>query len=331
MAERLDGCQVVTVLPDGFNEAPPSLGIQWSRFSTISSKLATFADMQSAEATFEGFVQGHPGYPGGVPQRPTGFGIEFGKVDANGTEWWLSEAEGLTTSPEWEQVTAIPGLSDGVWLLDVKARNRQIMLRGALLGKDISSTTRSASEASSVLSNRPRTGWLRWEAADGTIRRLPIAMAAPVKLLARSERWMEVEVSVAGINIGTPGQGVFFEAESWVPLKPQNGTSTFYNVEGTVPSPPVITFTGPVSAGAIVQLGGYSILLDDDVPAGSRLQVVSGNYRVKLIAADNSETQGRDMVSFGENRWPIMAVGAVPVLADWDGSGFITVEVMGLW
>jgi len=287
--------------------------------------------MLTAESTYAGYVVGHPGYPGGVPQRPAGFGLTFGEKDLHETEFWLTEANGLAGSAEWEQRTADPSIADGAWLLDVRGKARSITLTGTLVGANKAAVARSVSEAGSVFSVAPRSGWLRWESSDGTNRRIPVALTGQVKTDFKGDRWVTMEFQFRGINTGTPGQGVFMEAESWSTSRPDNSSPGFVELEGVVPSPPKITFTGPMDAGASIQISDYEVTLTQDISEGERLTVDTVNYRVTLFDSANESSHARPMVTFKDGRWPVCPVGAVPLLANWQGSGFITLEVLGLW
>jgi len=329
--ERLPGCEEVSVLPEGFRQPAPPAGIAMPNYSALQNGYPDYDafanDISDPFDNYGDMMRGHPGHEGGLPVRPGGNGIVFGVRDYFGTEWWLTDAEGLTDSPEWEQRSVQPALGDGSWLLDVRASAREVVLKGTLVGTGRAEVVRSLSEGVSALASPPRTGWLQWDPADGTRRRMPVALTGRIKTAWKSARWCEFEVEMLGINIGTPGAGVFMESAGTERIDIRDAvTNTILTLGGAVPSPPTFTFSGPVDPGTVVQLSSHSVEVAQAVARGSTLVVNTLTRRVLLDGAP-----ARSMVRFGGGVWPLMPVGAVPVAASKVGAGSILVEVTRPW
>ena len=315
--DRLSGCQRVYILPDGFNPAPPVGGIKYPDFASVLQQLPTFQAMLGAEQTFEDYMFGHPGFPGGAPAIPGGYPIPFGYKDTNGTEWWLSEAEGLTESADWDQSVATPAVTDGAWLLGVRARARKITLKGVAVAPGRHEALRSVAEVSSALAHSPRTGWLYWIDNYDVERRIPVALSAQTKTKWKSEYHLDVLVECTGLNFGTAGRGTFLEGKpDWYNL-PKTYDETLV-VNGTVATPPRIEIRGPVvDTDFQLDIDDYTVRLTAPVPLGKTLIIDSVSHAVELDGEP-----ARHMVKFSEERWPMLHTGAVHVVCNWTAGSY---------
>jgi hypothetical protein len=315
--ERLSGCQRVFILPHGFKARTPTTGIKWPTFGSLLT-LPDFEAMMHAETTFEGFLQGHVGHPGGIPSLPGGHAAMFGVKDFHDTEWWLSEAEGLTGSAVWEQHVAESATTDGAWLLSAKGKGRTIRLKGTGVATSKANALLSLAEAASALSIQPRTGWCYWVDDDEIMRKIPVTMSSAMKVVWKSEVIFDIEIEAKGVNLGSAGAGVFMEGGTlWHDLDPVHDVNI--TAGGTIASPSKIEVYGPVPAlGFRVAVDAFVVELAEDVPTHQTLLIDTATHSVTLTdTVAGTVTPARQMVRFFENRWPMMAPGSVHVQANW--------------
>ena len=315
--QRLSGCQRVLLLPDGFSPIPPVGGIRWPDFDSLLV-MPTFQAMLDTEPTFGDYMYGHPGHPGGAPTMPAGHPITFGYSDTHGTEWWLSEAEGLTESADWDQAVATPAVSDGAWLLGVRAKARKIVLKGWAVAADRKTALESVAEVSSALAHSPRTGWLYWIDDYDYSRRIPITLSAQTKTRWKSDHHLEVLVECTGLNFGTAGRGTFLEGDpTWYELpKTYDVTSV---VGGMVATPPRIEIHGAVNGpDFVLDMDEYTVRLTAPVPVGKVLVIDSVTHSVTLDGEP-----ARHMVTFAEQRWPMLHTGAVRIVCSWTAGSYV--------
>jgi len=332
---RLSGSARVRVIPHGFQEEPPQSGMTYRDFDDVAAAFTDFADVVTNVAQYDDLMFGHPGFAGGLPRRPMGVGCTFGDTDANGVEWWLTNAEGLDGSTEWEQQTVNPAWGDGTWLLDVRGRQREINIEGTLVGHSREALDTAKRMAAATLASWPRTGWVWYEPLGfDEVRRLPVAMSGPVKVRHESSAMAKVQLTVRGVDIGTPGKGAHLEGAPQRHEFTSLANATI-GVGGLVPTEPVLLFYGPMDTGATVTLGDYVITLNRAILPAHILVVNCATRQVldrEGPAGNTRETPDRDAVSFYEGRWPILPTGAVDVYSSFSGAGSrIVMDVVPLW
>ncbi len=321
--ERLSGCQEVFVLPQGFKSTPPLGGVRWPTFASIEQGLASFDVMAVTEPSFDQYMAGHPGHPGGVPTGPVANPILFGVKDPHGTEWWLTDAEGITGSATWEQNNVVPATDDGAWPMSVRGRARRVVLKGTGIAPNRKAALHSSEEMGSALASGDRTGWLHWKDDVGCERQLPVAMSGPIKMLWKSGTRFDVEIECGGLNLGSAGKGVFLE-ESAVWHEVAVPSDTQIPVPGGVATPPLIEVIGPCAARAIsARIGDYAFLVVDSVPLGSTLTIDCATHQITLDGA-----RARQAVVFLEDRWPLLQTGHADIGITADGVTTTRVRVM---
>jgi hypothetical protein len=132
-----------------------------------------------------------------------------------------------------------------------------------------------------------------------------------------------VQMALRGVDIGTPGAGVYLEAES--PLVTQVVLQdTPILIPGMIPTPPIIRVRGPVEAGAVITLGEWVITLPGEV---LEAQTITIDCRQRYV--DVNGAPDRSVIDL--NGWPLLPVGAVNVQATYTGGGMVTMEATGLW
>lgn len=323
MATRLN-CPYLSILPQGFRQPPAEVPIKYATYAALTASFASYSAVLTAEATYEDLLVGHPGFEGGVPPLPVGTGVEWG-MESNGVEWWLTDVEGVEGSAVWTPRVEEPAVGDGTWLLEVRAPGRQMTVSGVLYADAPVSLGRAIADASAALAAPPRTGWLTTLASDGIYKRIAVALDGATRIKRKGATLAEVQMSVRGIDVGSPGAGAHMEGMGIQAYAP-TAQDQFVEVDGAVPTPPYIVIEGPVDAGAVVTLGDHEVTVEKAVLAAQKVRI---DCRQRLVLVN--DVPDRSLISLKGGRWPLLPVGAVNVKAVYAGGGKITVEAVPLW
>lgn len=339
-AVTLPGCQRVDVLPAGFREPPPLTPIRYGTYSGVLSAHSQYAGLALASPTYEDLLEGLPGHVGGVPPRPYGYPVKWGLEDERGVEWWLTDAEGLTDSANWTPATLDPARGDGTWLLDVRAPGREVTLTGMLVSEDRLALLDAVSRAGGVLAAQPRTGWVTYRTEGGGLRRLPVALAGATRTRWTGPHAVEVQMSMRGVDVGSPGAGAYMEGE---PTQYEAGPSTTLQitVDGVVPTPPVLVLRGPMPSGSeVIFSNGMTLTTTRALTdAGDVTEALTIDCRTRQVWAGgwdytqnrlSSETPDRGAVTWLGGRWATLGLGYQEVTFD-ATTGTLQMTVVPLW
>lgn len=299
-ASRLSGCPSVTVMPDGAAASSGAVTPKHADFSAVASAYADFNALRDGNQDFDSIAEGHPGYPGGPPASTAGTGVRWGWADG-GAEWWITDAEGLDDSAPWDAAVTELAADDGGVVEAVRAAGRRITLRGRIVADNRDALIGAKRLAAAALAVQPRIGWLDYEGL-----RLPVALAGQTRVRHVGELAADVEMSLVGAEVGTPGGGVFFEGRSHAVALPWGGSQTIA-VGGTVPSSPTITVVGPVPSGTNVTIAGAIITLTGELAPASTMTI---DCRRRLVTIDGKPNRGAVTL----NAWPLLS-GAFDVSA----------------
>lgn len=322
---RLWESQYVAVQPHGFREAPPAAGgPKYGTYASLMLSFSDYAQIPLTETTYDDLMLGQPGWPGGAPARPVGIGVEFGER-RNDIEWWLTDATGLEDSAAWGPVVEQRASGDGTWVLGVRAAGREVTLTGHLVSVlgDRRDLAVALGEAAAALAATPRTGWLLWDAPDGEAKRLPVSLSGATKVKRVSNRSATIQMSLTGVDIGSPGAGVHLEQRDPQLLTLDN-TIRPVTVEGLVPTPPILRVQGPLDAGCEITLGEFVVTIPEAVLAS---QTITVDCRQKYVDVNGAPDRSRVILV----AWPVLPVGAVDVSAVFSGGGRVQLEVTALW
>lgn len=331
----LHGSPFLELAPLNFISPTGPKPILYRSWDELAEAFTTWDALEAAVANWDALMQGHPGYDGGTPALPAGTGIAFGVTTFDGVEWWPTEVDGILGSPPWEVSTVRPATQDGDWLKSVSSGGRTVTIEGTAIAPSRITLERAYRQASSCLATPPRTGWLRYRDEAGAQWRLPVVLSEAIKVKPTGDFTFDVQITVKGVDINTPGAGVHFESENTqtpVDLLPW-GSDVALNLGGYVPSWPTVTVRGPVNAGAIItfpSLGdGVPVYLKllTTVGAGQTLRIDCRRRRVVLERVGASEPL-RGAVEV--NRWPILPVGPSTAKATGTGSGHVSINLTDL-
>lgn len=322
----LPGAQL-TLTPVDYIAEQPALPVAFPTFNDLRDNYSfpTFDSLaaQLEYPTFDYIMQGHPGFPGGPQKMPAGSGLNLG-YEYLGVQWWITSVEGVEDSALWESATVAPAGADGSWSAGVYGRGREITITCALVAETVEELRLAKGVAAAALAVAPHRGWLRY-----LDRRISVQMDGQVRIKSQGSLGAELMVKLRGIDIGTPGVGVFFEDAA--------GTTT-YNLPwalqdeillgGVVPSPPSIEVLGPVPAGTTIGVGISDLTLPNGVADGSVLIIDSRRRRVLL----DSFPRMSEVALFD---WPLFTVGANRIVADTPGGnvpdGLVRISVTALY
>lgn len=324
-------CPYVTLVPFRLSSPGAEPGTPYRTWRSVASKFAKWSDLLAGEATWEALMQGHPGHPGGGAIVPSGSGLAWGGV-LDGVEFWLGDAEGLDDSPAWEASLAESATIDGSMLGRVTAKGREIRLSGFLAADSREALARGKVALSSVLSAVPRTGVLTYQR-----RRLPVAMAGPIRTRHVGTTTIEAEMSLVGIDLGRdwPGGGVFFQGASRIYSLSATTNLVAFAAGGSVPTPPRIEIAGPAFAGAYIEVSDQesrvTLTLMRDIAAGHRLDIDTRTRSV--IAIDGLGNRTPDYGAVKADAWPLIGVRGGELLYEAQGAsgGIVTVTSTELY
>jgi hypothetical protein len=296
-------CPRVVLLPESYQEPGTEQDIAFRDFNALAAGFDSFDALATNTEfpSYDALMVGHPGYPGGPPILPTGTGVTWGVRDEH-AEWWITDAEGLDDSPEWVASTVEPAVGSGTWLDNVRARGREVVLRGHIIGvgdteaEQVANLRQAKIKAAAALAVPPHTGRLWY---DG--RELSVAMAGRTRVRHVGTVGADIEMTLRGFDSGTAGVGAFFEGER-TSMSFQWGVTESFVVGGSVPTPPVIYVAGPVPSSTLIDVGDVTITLAGDVEAGEVLTIDCRNRRSLL----NGKPR-RDLISL--SAWPLLTVG----------------------
>lgn len=288
------------LIPLDYVPAPPGQPVAFPTFNDLRDNpdYVTFDQLagQDEFPTFDSIMRGHPGFPGGPPLLPAGSGLDLG-FSHLGVEWWIVDAEGVEDSPDWGAVNVRPAFGDGSWPTPVTAPGRSIIINCTLVADHESDMPAAKDHAAAALAVSPHRGWLHY-----LDRRLPVQMAGQVRIRSRGARAADLQVNLLGVDIGTAGRGVHWESAGGdVTFHPTWGLVEFFELDGTIPSPPIITVSGVVG-GAEISVGGVTVLILSTVGADEVLVIDSRRRIVTLNGA-----LALDAVTFGA--WPMLSAG----------------------
>lgn len=322
MSERLN-CPYLSILPQGFRQPPAQVPVKFATYADLLSSFTDYAQVLVAQPTYESLLEGQPGYEGGVPPLPVGTGVEWG-ITRNGVEWWLIDAENVEGSAYWSPRVEEPTVGDGTWLLDVRAPGREMTVTGVLYADSPQSLATAVAEVGATLAAAPRTGWLQYQPTGGEWQRIAVALSGPTRVKRRGSSSADVQMSVRGIDVGSPGGGAHLES---VALDSYTlGAETNIVVRGMVPTPPMLVLQGPLDAGVVVRLGVFTVTTTRAVLASQRVVI---DCRQRLVVVNDAPD--RSLIELDGGRWPVLPTGAVTVSATYTGSGQVTAEVTALW
>jgi len=289
-ASRLSGCPSVTVLPVGAVVGSATSPVKHRDFAAVAAAYLDFAALAAANTNFDDISEGHPGYPGGPPEISVGSGVRWG-WEEDGVEWWITDAEGLDDSAPWEAAITELAADDGGVVEAVRAKGRQVTLRGRLISDDKALLAVAKRLAAATLAVQPRIGWLDYEGL-----RLPVALAGQTQVRPVGGLAADVEMTLVGAEIGTPGGGVFFEGATSSVALPW-GVAQPITISGAVPAFPIITLVGPIPQAADITVGGAVIALNRPVAAA---EVLTIDCRRRLVTSNGKPDRG----AVSLNAWP---------------------------
>lgn len=328
---RLPQSPYLSVIPTSFREKQPVDGIPYPTYASLLVNYLSYSQMLAAESTYGSILVNHPGYPGGVPARPGGYGIELGVI-RNGVEWWVTDADGLEGAPAWDIKAETPAVGDGTWLLEVRSSGRDVTVKGAIVASQALALGTAIAEVGAALTNRPRTGWLNWSAPDGFNKRLSVALSGATKVRRIGNTAAEFEMTLKGVDVGSPGAGVYLETPGPVVVPLSSGQVQSVVVPGLVPTPPRLLVKGSCRAGAVFRLGNMTVTTTADVLAAQTLVVDSRSKTVEV-----NGTPQRALIQLEGGRWPLLGVDAPQRLEGTfeavagQAAPQASVEVTGLW
>jgi hypothetical protein len=175
-----------------------------------------------------------------------------------------------------------------------------------------------------VLAVPPRVGWLSWETERGVLT-MPVVPTGASKTKWNGSAWVDVELTVVGVDVGTAGKGAHFEADPVIVALPGIHRTTI-DVGGGIDTPPLITIVGPAPHGGELVLGNYALSLRQDLQLGEFVVVNSAAKTVTLNGVPS-----RSAVTFARNAWPVMQVGAVECRTQLGPEGRALIEMVPLW
>lgn len=280
--ELLD-CPEVEILTGAAAEAtlglPGNSGVL-SDYGVLAAQ-PSYSSVLADWTFYSSLMEGHAGFAGGPSAPGTGgYGLRLGVVDTDlGVEYWVTDLEGWESGPEVD-LLEVEALTGGTWIDRVRAKSREFVIKGAVVARSQDALERAKRGLTAALATPPHFGVLR---VGGSVNglRVPVALAAPVKVKQIGTLAIEFELTVKGRDAGTAGSGVWREGRT---REYQMGANATVDVvtDSFVSSRPMVRWVGPLIAGQSLSDGERALVLGQNLANNQVLVVDCATWQVAL-------------------------------------------------